>query len=157
MIHQLLQGIENRYTQVQRTLADGRDARQADAAPEHRTRREQTPASFAQQVVAPGDRRAQSSLPVRRVRPPPTSSPSESSSRATIVSSGSTLTRAAASSIASGSPSSRSHDSRDRLSVLVHDGEPGTRAAARTANSCADSDAATERAEAPVPAPACAR
>ena len=60
-------------------------------------------------------------------RRPLTSRPRECSSRARIAAGGSSFTRAAASSIASGSPSRRSHDFRDRRRVLVGDGEAGHR------------------------------
>ena len=67
MVDQLLQRVKNRYPEVQRFRADRLDALQADAAPEHRGRREQAPGCIAQQVIAPGNRGTQGALPVRRI------------------------------------------------------------------------------------------
>ena len=78
---------------------------------------------------------------------PATNRPSESSSRASSVASGSRLTRAAASSIGNGRPSSRSTIPAIASAFWSSMAKPGTRAAARAANSWADSHAATEPAE----------
>ena len=79
-----------------------------------------------------------------RSRPPPTSSLSECTSRSRIASGGSSLTRAAASSMASGRPSSRRTIWATAAAFRSSTAKPGTAAAARSANSRTDSHAATD-------------
>src|SRR5271165_2750554 len=81
-----------------------------------------------------------------RSRPPPVSSPSECSSRGKIASGGSSLTRAAASSMASGSPSSLRAMAATAGAFSSSRVNPGTAAAARSANRRTDAQAASNAA-----------
>jgi hypothetical protein len=105
--------------------ADRLDALQADAAPEHRGRREQAPCCLAQQVIAPGDRGAQGALPVRRVL-----ARADQQAQRVLQPRQDRLRRQQL------DPRGRQldrqrqaveplHDPRDRPSVLLVDGEPG--------------------------------
>ena len=67
LVDQFLQRVQHRHAEAQRAGADRLDVIQADAAAEHRARRQQPPCRLAQQIVAPGDRGAQRPLPVRHV------------------------------------------------------------------------------------------
>ena len=80
-------------------------------------------------------------------RLPLTSSASESASRVRIAAGGNSFTRAAASSIASGSPSSRRTSPAMASAFSPVMVKPGTEAAARAANSSADSHPARDAAE----------
>ncbi len=153
MVDQLLQGIENRYAQVQRARADGRRCSRRPMPPRNtELASEQRRASFAQQVMAPGDRRAQRPLPVRRV---PAAADQQTQRilqpredrlrRQHLDPRGRQFDRQR-------QPLESLHDSRDRRAFSSSMAKPGTRAAARAANSCADSHAATDASRrAPVP------
>ena len=95
-----------------RPRADGLDRLEREPAREHRQAPEQRPLRRGQQVVAPVQRRAERLLARRwSSGPRPSASRKRSFSRATICSTLRSRTRAAASSMASGRPSSRRQSS----------------------------------------------
>ena len=89
-------------------------AASSENCPRRRRAAQEPPALVAEQVVAPFDRRAERALALRGVARAAVRSGSARSSRASSASGERSLVRAAASSIASGRPSSRAADRLDR-------------------------------------------
>ena len=119
------------HAEVLARVADGLDGFQRAAADEHRQSPEQLLVCRREQVVAPGDRATQRLLALRRSRAPPVSSSSRRSRRACSSFGGRSLTRAAASSIASGSPSNCRQISTTACAFLAVSAKSGRTAAAR--------------------------
>ena len=114
--------------------ADPLDRVQLKPAGEHRQPRPQQPLRLAAQLIAPLDRRSQRLLPAGLARLPRVSSPSRSPSRASICAGESIRARAAASSRASGRPSSRRQIPATAAMFASVTENPGTTCSARSAN-----------------------
>ena len=139
LVHQRgrrLEGVEPERLRV----ADGLGRGQRPAAAEHRQPGEEPLLGRGEQVVAPGDGAAQGPLAVREGRAPPVSSVRLRWSRGRICPGVRTLVRVAASSMASGSPSSRAQISATAWAFSSVSSKLGRTAWARSTNSRTASD-----------------